>query len=120
MNQEQEINQIEQAQNENQSQSNQSALNDVLLDVKDLQVSFRLNRKKVIQIVRGVDLKIRRGQIVGLVGESGSGKSVTSKSILNINQFDITDSKKMVLHSQSKTDPNQIETIDLANLKPNQ
>ena len=120
MNQEQEINQIEQAQNENQSQLNQSALNDVLLDVKDLQVSFRLNHKKVIQIVRGVDLKIRRGQIVGLVGESGSGKSVTSKSILNINQFDITDSKKMVLHSQSKTDPNQIETIDLANLKPNQ
>ena len=120
MNQEQEIMQIDQEQNINQPESNQSTLSDVLLDVKNLQVSFRLNRKKVIQIVRGVDLKIRRGQIVGLVGESGSGKSVTSKSILNINQFDITDSKKMVLYSQSKTDPNQIEMIDLANLKPNQ
>ena len=64
--------------------------NDLLLDVKNLQISFKLGKNKVIQIVRGVDLKIRRKQIIGLVGESGSGKSVSSKSLLNINEFDIT------------------------------
>ena len=91
--------------------------NDLLLEVKNLQVSFRLSRKKVIKIVRGVDLKIRRGQIVGLVGESGSGKSVTSKSLLNINEFDITESEKMLLHS--KDEQGNEQTIDLTKLKGN-
>ena len=100
------------------SVSPNSKLTDLLLDVKNLQVSFKLGRKKLIQIVRGVDLKIRRGQIVGLVGESGSGKSVTSKAILNINQFDVTDAQRLHLYSQSKTAPT-IEKIDLMALKPN-
>nr|WP_051599919.1 ABC transporter ATP-binding protein [Mycoplasma elephantis] len=59
---------------------------DVLLDVKNLRVSFKINKKSTINIVRGIDLKIKPGQIIGLVGESGSGKSVTSKALLNINE----------------------------------
>lgn len=101
-----------------QFEENDKPLDDVLLDVKNLQVSFKTGRKKVIKIVRGVDLKIRRGQIIGLVGESGSGKSVTSKSLLNINQFDITEADRMILHSK---DINQKKTsIDLRNLKNNE
>ncbi|ATO30992.1 peptide ABC transporter ATP-binding protein [Mycoplasmopsis bovirhinis] len=61
-------------------------MQDVLLTVKNLKVSFKLKRNKYINIVRGVDLEISKGQIVGIVGESGSGKSVTSKSFLNINE----------------------------------
>ena len=64
---------------------------DLLLEIKNLQVSFKTGKNKIIKIVRGVDLKIKRKQIIGLVGESGSGKSVTSKSLLNINEFDITE-----------------------------
>lgn len=90
---------------------------DLLLDIKNLQVSFRLNRKKVINIVRGVDLKIWRRQIVGLVGESGSGKSVTSKTLLNINEFDITTADKMMLYSKKNHNSNEIEEIDLSKLK---
>ena len=91
--------------------------NDLLLDIKDLHVSFKLNRKKVIQIVRGVDLKIRQGQIVGLVGESGSGKSVTSKALLNLNQFDVTDATRMLLYSR-KGHPDKAIAINLLALKP--
>ncbi|QNM93973.1 ABC transporter ATP-binding protein [Mycoplasma sp. Pen4] len=57
-----------------------------LLRVKNLKVSFKISRNKFITIVRGIDLSIDKGQIIGLVGESGSGKSVTSKSLLNINE----------------------------------
>lgn len=77
-----------------------------LLTVKNLKVSFKINRKKFITIVRGVDLNIYRGQIVGLVGESGSGKSVTSKSLLNINDNSIITADKM-----------EIDNIDLLSLK---
>jgi peptide/nickel transport system ATP-binding protein len=36
------------------------------------------------ELVRGVDLVIRRGERVGLIGESGSGKSLTALSILGL------------------------------------
>lgn len=94
--------------------------NDILLDVKNLQVSFKVGKKKVIKIVRGIDLKIRRKQIVGLVGESGSGKSVSSKSLLNINEFDITEADRMVLYSKKNIknkDDQEIEEINLQSLK---
>ena len=89
---------------------------DLLLDVKNLQISFKTGKKRVIKIVRGVDLKIKRRQIVGLVGESGSGKSVTSKSLLNINEFDITEAEKMMLYSKNK-ETGDVEEIDLTKLK---
>ncbi len=73
----------------------------VLLNVKNLNVSFNVNRKKIIRIVRGVDLKILRGQIVGLVGESGSGKSVTSKALMNLNDLSITESDEMIIDNIS-------------------
>lgn len=90
---------------------------DLLLEIKNLQVSFKVGRKKIIKIVRGVDLKIWRKQIVGLVGESGSGKSVTSKTLLNINEFDITEADKMVLYSSKNHNNDEVEEIDLTKLK---
>ncbi|AHH45106.1 ABC transporter ATP-binding protein [Mesomycoplasma bovoculi] len=58
-----------------------------VLAVKNLRVSFKTGRKDFIEIIRGVDISIYPGQIVAFVGESGSGKSVTSKSLLGINNF---------------------------------
>ncbi|MGZ9413748.1 ABC transporter ATP-binding protein [Mycoplasma sp. 480] len=68
---------------------------EILLKVKNLRVSFKDKKQKFINIVRGVDLKIKRGEIVGLVGESGSGKTVTSKALLGINELAYTKSDQM-------------------------
>ncbi|WP_406614709.1 ABC transporter ATP-binding protein [Mycoplasma corogypsi] len=74
-----------------------------LLTVKNLKVSFRISKNKYINIVRGVSLSLKRGQIVGIVGESGSGKSVTSKSFLNINENAFTTADEMVIDGYDLT-----------------
>lgn len=55
----------------------------MLLELKNLSVSIRHERSE-IPIVKGVDISIPKGQIIGLVGESGCGKSMTARSIMGI------------------------------------
>lgn len=54
-----------------------------MLKVRDLETVYRTSRGTV-QAVRGVDLTLQKGEILGVVGESGSGKSVTCMSILRL------------------------------------
>ncbi len=54
-----------------------------LLELKNLFVGFN-GAHEGSPVVRGVDLKVRPGEILGIVGESGSGKSVTCYSIVRL------------------------------------
>ncbi|MFC3147310.1 ABC transporter ATP-binding protein [Piscinibacterium candidicorallinum] len=56
----------------------------MLLSVRDLRVSFRMEKGQRIEAVRGVSFDVPENSTVALVGESGSGKSVSAMSILNL------------------------------------
>ncbi len=54
-----------------------------LLSVRDLWVDVA-SRRGHGAILRGVDLEVRPGELVGVVGETGSGKSTTALAIMRL------------------------------------
>src|ERR1022692_3482068 len=50
-----------------------------LLDIRDLHIRFGAT-----EAVRGINLQVDEGEVLGLVGESGSGKSATALAILGL------------------------------------
>jgi peptide/nickel transport system ATP-binding protein len=55
-----------------------------LLDVRNLRVAFRLDRKHSTEAVKDVSFSVPRNATVALVGESGSGKSVSSLAVMGL------------------------------------
>ena len=55
-----------------------------LLEVKDLQVSFQVERGVKTEALKGVSFCVPENTTVALVGESGSGKSVSAMAILGL------------------------------------
>ncbi|MFD6140361.1 dipeptide ABC transporter ATP-binding protein [Promicromonospora sp. NPDC060271] len=55
------------------------APSDSLLRVRGLRVAYRGH-----EVVHGVDLDVRPGEVVALVGESGSGKSTTAHAMIGL------------------------------------
>lgn len=92
--------------------------NNLLLEIKDLHVSFPLD-EGTVRAVEGVDLTIRRGEVLGVVGESGCGKSVTAHSVLRIlAQPGRIDSGQILFHPPGSSDADGNGVINLANLNP--
>ncbi|MGZ3160030.1 MAG: ATP-binding cassette domain-containing protein, partial [Burkholderiaceae bacterium] len=57
---------------------------DTLLQVSDLRVSFRTDKKNAVEAIKGISFAIPRNKTVALVGESGSGKSVSALAIMGL------------------------------------
>lgn len=57
-----------------------------LISVEKLEQVFDLGKGQQVKAVNQVDLKIYRGETLGLVGESGSGKSTLGRAILQLYQ----------------------------------
>src|SRR3546814_19873160 len=54
-----------------------------LLESEDLRVSIA-TENAVLEPVRGIELKLERGETLAIVGESGSGKSMTALAIMGL------------------------------------
>jgi len=64
--------------------SNTKFTGDPLVSVRNLRISFRLDRHTTFEAVKGISFDIPRDSTVALVGESGSGKTVTSLAMLGL------------------------------------
>lgn len=58
-------------------------MSETILSIENLRIHFETFAGEV-QAIRGVNLKLQKGETLALVGESGSGKSVTAKSIMKL------------------------------------
>jgi peptide/nickel transport system ATP-binding protein len=56
----------------------------LLLQVRDLHVAFRLDKKTTFDAVKSISFDVPRNSTVALVGESGSGKSVSSLAVMGL------------------------------------
>lgn len=58
---------------------------EVVLELKNLEVSFKVKGSGIFKAVKGVNFSIYKGETFGLVGESGSGKTSIGRAIVRIN-----------------------------------
>lgn len=53
------------------------------IQIKNLTISFT-GDETTVEAVKGINLSLKEGEVLGIVGESGSGKSVTSLGIIRL------------------------------------
>ena len=61
------------------------AENNTVLQIEDLSINYVLE-DETVYAVKGLDLKLERGQSLGLVGETGAGKTTTALAVMHLIQ----------------------------------
>ncbi len=77
----------------------------VLAEIDGLVVNF-YTYQGVVQAIEGVDLKILKGETLGLVGETGCGKSVTASAIM-----------RLILSPPGKTEAGSVYFLEPADVR---
>jgi peptide/nickel transport system ATP-binding protein len=76
-----------------------------VLELRDVRITYSTQGGGV-PAVRGVDLTVERGQVVGLAGESGCGKSTIAAAILRLLPKDATVEGEILLDGENVLDMN--------------
>ena len=78
----------------------------------EIAISVRglVNRFDDAVIHDGLDLEVRRGEILGVVGGSGTGKSVLMRSIIGLQ---MPEAGEIEVFGESMIDRNEEETLDI-------
>jgi len=61
-----------------------SKASEKVLEIRDLRIGYDQPDGSHIEVVHGVSLDIRKGEVHGLIGESGSGKTQTAFGVLGL------------------------------------
>ena len=65
--------------------SSKTEMGEILLDIKGLKIQGFAD-EKWHDIINGVDISLRRGEVMGLIGESGAGKSTLGLAAMGYTQ----------------------------------
>ncbi len=63
---------------------------EIIIEAKDLKVHFPIKsggmftKPQILKAVDGIDIKLRKGETIGIVGESGCGKSTLARAVLKL------------------------------------
>ena len=95
-----------------------SEANKTILDIKNLDISFKTNAG-IVHAIRGVNLDLCKGETVAIVGESGSGKSVTMKAAMGLLDSNAIVNSGEILYTYTD-EHGQEQTVDLLKLPKKQ
>jgi oligopeptide/dipeptide ABC transporter ATP-binding protein len=85
-----------------------------ILEVRDLQVAYRLRKGDLSRALDGVSFCLQPGEVLGVLGESGSGKSTLAVSILGLFRKNSAVSSGAVLFQGKdllKAQPEELQAI---------
>ena len=85
---------------------------DIILDIKDLDITFKTSAGPV-HAIRGVNIRLHRGETVAIVGESGSGKSVTMKAAMGILAKNAIVNSGKIRFSYKHLETGEPDTVDI-------
>ena len=59
-------------------------MKDDLLIIENISKTFKVDKNKELQALKNINIKLKKGECIGIVGESGCGKSTLARIIVGI------------------------------------
>ena len=60
-----------------------------MITLKNINKTYRMGKTGGLHVLKGIDLKVERGELVSVMGSSGSGKSTLLNIIGLLDEYDI-------------------------------
>ena len=85
-----------------------------MLSIENLTVDIK-SKKKMLTVLSNINLKVDRGETLGIVGESGCGKSMTANAIMGLLKKNIRPTSGKILLDD--LDLTKIKELDFEKLR---